>query len=263
MVEQFAQQIAIPPDAEVDRQIAAAKDERVVVLRIVRVVGRAHHVTLHVADAVAVNAPHLHTGRRRVDIGSHSTAHVAVALYLEDNVARCSITQLRAVAPVLMAVPDEELVCCRLSDEMDGIAVPHTSVVKTGTVVVDGHGAVGNLIVSVTVNIGHAQVVVALSGIVAPLRVVGVECPAFFQVLSVPVPGRKNAARVVATAEDSAGVPPAEIAKGRKETVGAVGIVVAPVSYLAASRNVGLGAEGTPRKAVEHGDILRPGEDAA
>src|SRR5690606_41539322 len=60
--------------------------------------------------------------------------------------------------------------------------------VERRAVVVDGHGAVDDLVAAVGVDVGDGQLVVALAGVLRP--VVGrQEVPAPGEVLPVPVPG--------------------------------------------------------------------------
>ena len=40
MVEQFAKQVAVPPDTEIHGQVFSVDDQRVVVLWVVRIIGR-------------------------------------------------------------------------------------------------------------------------------------------------------------------------------------------------------------------------------
>ena len=162
-----------------------------------------------------------------------------------------------------MTVPDVEAVVLGVGHEVNGVAVPHTRVVQSRAVVVDGHRAIGNLVHPVAVDIGDAQVMVALSGIARPLRGVGVEDPAVCQFSSVPVPGCQHTAGVVAAAEDRAWAFPVQVSYCRQETVGAVGAVVAPAADIAALRDVGLRVEGTACQSVEDGEVLWPHEDAA
>ena len=139
----------------------------------------------------------------------------------------------------------------------------HASVVESPSVVVDSHRAVGDLVAAVAVDIGHAQVVITLSGIVGPLGVVCVEHPVGLQLMSVPVPGCDDAAGVIAATKDAAGVDAVEIGHTRQETVGAVGILVAPVVEVAAFGDIGFGVEGTACETVEDGDVFVARQDTA
>ena len=136
-------------------------------------------------------------------------------------------------------------------------------VVESAPVVVDRHRAVSNLVETVAVDIGHAQVVVALSGIAVPLRLIGVEGPAVLQFSSVPVPGGNDAAGIVATAEDGRREPPTEIGDGGEVAFGAVAIVIAPATQVAPLGNVWLGVHDRAGESVEDAEILWPAQDAA
>ena len=114
-----------------------------------------------------------------------------------------------------MAVPHLQHLALRVEGcQVDSVAMAHARVVKAFPVVVDGHRAVGDFVASVAINVGHAQVMVALPGIGGPFRLPGVERPAVFQFFTVPVPGGNHRAGVVAATEDAAGVDAVEIAHG-------------------------------------------------
>ena len=139
----------------------------------------------------------------------------------------------------------------------------HTRVVKSCAVVIYSHGAIGNLIASVAVHIGNAQVVVALSGITGPLRCVGVEGPAVRQLFSVPVPCGNHRACVVSSAEDAAGMNAVEIGHACQIAFRTVGMVVAPVGSLSSFRHIVGCGHGCASQSVEHGDIFRSVHDAS
>ena len=76
-----------------------------------------------------------------------------------------------------------------------GIAVPQAGVPESDAVVVNSQRAIHHLVQSVTVEVGHVQRVVALTGIGAVLLavlactfVVGVESPTFGELTIAPVP---------------------------------------------------------------------------
>ena len=263
-VEEFAEEVAVPPDAEVDGEVPATECQVLLVLRVVGVFGAADDLAPDVAYAMAVAAPHLHAGVGGVDVGGHAPADVAIRGDLEDDLARRGVAQVGTVAAVLMAVPHLQAGALRVeSHEVDGVAVPHAGVVEPAAIVIDGHGAVCDFVASVAVHVGHAEVVVALPGIVGPLWLVGVEGPAVCQFLAVPVPCGDDGARVVSPAEDAAEASPVEVSGGGEHAVGAVGVAVAPVHGVAALRDVGLAVHGLTGHAVEDGDVFRTGEDAA
>ena len=153
---------------------------------------------------------------------------------------------------------------------MDGITVAHTGGIEALTVVVDSHRTVDDLVAAVTIDISHAKVVVALAGIVGqglPVFTealgIGVEDPVWLQFLAVPVPGSQYGTGVVAPAEEGRGSPAVEVSDASQKTVGAVGIVVAPVAEIATLGDIGLGVHSGARQAVEDGDVFVAGEDTA
>ena len=94
---------------------------------------------------------------------------------------------------------------------MHGIAMPHAGVIKAAAVVVDSHGAIGDLVATVAIDISHAQVVVALSGIAVPFGRVGVENPADRECAAVEIVGGDTRTGVVATTENGAKVLAVEV----------------------------------------------------
>ena len=133
---------------------------------------------------------------------------------------------------------------------------------------VNGHRTVGNLVKAVTVDISHAQVVVALSGIAFPFRFVGIEHPAAAQFLAVPIPCRNDRAGVVAAAEEGRGHSffiffLSKVAYGSEIAFRAVAAIVAPVSYVTTGRDIGFRVHRFASKTIEHSDILRSLKDAA
>ena len=136
-------------------------------------------------------------------------------------------------------------------------------VVEASAIVVEGHGAVGDLVAAVAIHVAYAQVVVALSCIAAPLGGVGVEGPADCQLFAVEVVGGDARAGVVAATEDGAQVLAVEVAAGGQETVAAVGVVVAPAAQLTALGDIVDGADGTSALALKAGDPFRALVDEA
>ena len=74
---------------------------------------------------------------------------------------------------------------------------------------------------------------VALSGIAGPFWRVGVESPTNLQVLTIEIVGGDAGAGIVTATEDSAQVFTIEVTTGGEETVGTIGIIVAPSFELA------------------------------
>ena len=212
--------------------------------------------SFHVAYAVTIGTPHLHARVGGVDVGSHTTAYVGTALDLEDDLTRGGITQVGAIALVLVAVPDIEAVVLGVGNEVDGVAVAHAGVVESCAVVVNGHGTVCNLVVAVAIDIGNAQVVVALSGIRAPLRIIRVKHPSSLQRLTIPVPCHDDGAGVVATTEKSAWELSSQVSHACEVALRTVAALVAPGFQFATFGDVGLGVEDAACETVEDADVF-------
>ena len=97
---------------------------------------------------------------------------------------------------------------------------------------------------------------VALSGIGGPLGLTGVEGPAVFQLLAVPVPSCDDGTRVIAATEDAAGMDTVEIAHGSEIALGTVGMVVTPGFHLSAFRDIVGGSHSGSGESVENGDVF-------
>ncbi len=149
------------------------------------------------------------------------------------------------------------------SGEMYGIAVACPVVMQTGAVVVYGHRAVNDFIAAVAVDIAHAEIVVALSRIVAPFRIVGVENPLLFQFSPVPIPGNKYGAGIISPAHDDAWPDTVQISYAGQEAVAAVGACIAPAGQVAAFGQIVGCVEGLSGLAAENGQIFRAGEYTA
>ena len=99
-------------------------------LRVVGILGSENYLTLDVANAVAVAAPHLQARIGGINVGSHTAAHVARRRNLEDDLTRSGIAEVAAVALVLVTIPDEKIGGHWVeSHKMDGIAMAHSRVV--------------------------------------------------------------------------------------------------------------------------------------
>ena len=247
MVQQLATEVAVPPNAEIDGDAGGAVDD----------------FAPRVADAAGGRGPHLQAGVRGVDVGSHAAAYIFVGENLEENLAGASIAEVAAVAFVLVAVPDAEGLSQAKHCQMHGIAMTEAGVVETAAVVVKGHGAIGDLVAAIAIDIADAQVVVALTGIAAPFGRVGVEGPTHGEVLAVEVVGRDACTGVVTATEDGAEVLAVEVGAGGQEAVAAVGVVVAPATQFATFGDIVNGAEGAAGEAIEAGDPLRTFIDEA
>ena len=182
---------------------------------------------------------------------------------MEDHLTCTCIAEIAAIASVLVAVPHLEPGCLRVKGrQMHGITMTEARIVESASVIVNSHGAIGNLVASVTIHIGHAQVMVTLSGITGPLRVFGIEGPAVPQLLAIPVPGSNDATGIITAAEDTAGMYPVQIAYGSQITLRSVGVVVTPVFHPAPFGNIVGRSHGRSCQSVKHGDIFRPIHDA-
>ena len=135
-----------------------------------------------------------------------------------------------------------------------GVSVAEAGIVEGRSIVVHSHGAIGDLVASVAIDICHSQVMVPLSGIASLVGVVGVEDPAEAELLAVEIVGGEHGACVVASAEDGTQVLTVEVATGGQEAVAAVGVVITPGANLASLRNVIHGGQGTSRAAIEAGN---------
>ena len=250
MVEQFAQQVAVPPDAEVDGPPAARK------LR--------YRSALLVVDVAVGDAPEFRPIVVGVDVGRHAASHIHRAGMPEHHLARCCVAIVHTVALVLVAVPNHQPSRLRLCHEVDGIAVAELRAVKRLPVVVYCHRPVGDFVFPVTVDIGYTEVVVALSGIGGQgRRCCRVKHPAARQFVPVPVPRRYHGAGVVAPAEDGTGVPPVKIGHAGQKAVATVAVGVAPVGYVAPFGDVVHCFHRPSREPVKHGQVFRSGQRAA
>ena len=140
--------------------------------------------------------------------------------------------------------------------------MPHARVIESCAIVVHSHRAIRNLVPSVAIHIRHAQVVVALSCIAGPLRVIGVKHPALFQFTSVPVPCRQYRACVVATTEHRTRRASAKIAHRCQIALRPVATVVAPAVHIASLRHIRLRVHHLARHAVKHTQVFRSRQDA-
>ena len=57
--------------------MSATQLEMLLMLRVVGILGSEDHLSLDVANAVTIAAPHLQTRIGGVNVGSHATSHVA------------------------------------------------------------------------------------------------------------------------------------------------------------------------------------------
>jgi len=147
----------------------------------------------------------------------------------DKNISVCRVIQRRAAIGRLEAFKDFEAFAVRIKiAHMHGVAVPQVGIVQTFTIVVDGTGSVNDFVFSVAVHIGHAQVVVALTGIAAVTRSIRIKNPALRQIGTVKVVSRQHRAGVIPPGHDQTGTPTVEIGHGGQKTVYPVAVTVSP-----------------------------------
>ena len=146
------------------------------------------------------------------------------------------------------------------------VAVEQAGAPQALAVVIDGHRAVDDLVTAIAIDVGDAQLVVALAaeGFVAGRG--AVEQPALGQLAVAPVPGRQGRATIVAASHDNAGSLAVQIGRASQEAVGAVGVAVAPdlghlldrgrVGARVALGRVGGAGQGLAGRAFEDGQEL-------
>ena len=130
-------------------------------------------------------------------------------------------------------------------------------VVESTTIVVNSHRTVCYFVAAIAINISHSEVVVALTSIACPLRIVGVEDPTAGEILSIPIPGSNNCASVISTAEESRSLFAIEIAYASKITLRTVAMVVAPTGKRSATRNIVDGLHSFSCETIEDSKIFR------
>src|SRR5262249_16863547 len=148
--------------------------------------------------------PHLVAAMSGVDVHGHAPADVRRGLSPE-KAAGPGVAELRAVwvPRTFVDVEDFEARVIGVDvREVERIAVPQARGVKPLAVIVDGAGAVDDLVPAVAVDVAHAQVVVPLAAIGAMARrpIVAIEGPDPSELPVAPVPGDEHRAGVVAAA---------------------------------------------------------------
>ena len=238
-VKEFAEQVTVPPHG------AVLGNGNVGVVM----------VAMHVVIASLGGRPHFETVKGGVNVCSHASPYVLGGGYLEDDASSACIAEVRSIVSVLMYIPNLKLGAVGIESVlMDGIAVPHVGRVEWGSVVVNSHGTVSDFVASVSIDVAHTEVVVALARIAGML--VGVEEPAEGQVLAIPIVGGEVRLGVVASAEDGAGVVAVEVGDASEEAVATVAVVVSPVGRIASWRLIIDGSEGSASLSIEYGEKL-------
>ena len=136
-------------------------------------------------------------------------------------------------------------------------------VVESTTIVVDSHRTVCYFVAAIAINISHSEVVVALTSIACPLRIVGVEDPTTGEILSIPIPSSNHGTCIISTTEESRRSFTIEISHTCKITLRTIAMVVAPTSKWSATWNIVNSLHSFACKTVEDSKIFRALHDSA
>src|SRR5262249_3975152 len=263
-VEQFAQQIAVPPDSEIDRWLGG---RNLHAARPQRGVGRGLLRSVH-ASGVA-GSPHLVAAITRVDVERQAAPDVARSLNAEDQLAGARVAELGGVRAVIGGA------FVRLENfesgpvgvhirHMKRVAVSQARREKPGPVIINRAGPVHNLVSSVAVHVAYAELVIALSsprGVwIGRAGVARVEGPDVGERAVAPIPGREHGASVITSGHNEAGPLSVEISDARQEAIHAIAVTVAPIADSSARYDVARGGRSRAGLAVEDGQTLRPGQ---
>ena len=247
MVQHLAQQIAVPPHSHVHRQPFRCGT---------------NHFSFYIPYAPGSRRPHLQSVIRRVDVRRHATPHVFGSRKLKDDLSGRSIAEIAPVALVLMAVPHLQATRRGVeSREMQGVAMAETGIVQPRPVMVYRTRAVRDFVTTVTVHVGHTQVMVSLPCVRSPTGGIRIEHPTRRQPLAIPIKSRQHSTRIIPPAHHHARMPPVQISHSRQIPFTAVGIIVAPVFQPSARRDIVHRLQGRARLPVEHGQELRTRSD--
>ena len=251
-VEDLAERVAVPPDAEVARPGLAI----------------GNHGALHVPEAAEplAGGPHLVASVARVDVHRHAPADVRRRLAPDQGPGPC-VAEFGPDRMPRLLVDVEHLQAGPVGvdvRDVEGIAVAEAGRVEALAVVVDAAGAVDDLVAAVAVDIDDAQVVVPLAAIGTSAGTgVAVEGPDAVELARAPVPGDEDRPRVVAPAHDDAGPDPVEVGDAREEAIDPVPVGVSPVGDLPSGREVVGRGEGLAGRPFEDGEEFRPFEHIA
>jgi len=117
-------------------------------------------------------------------MGRACPADITIIVVGKYNLTRGGITEGCSRCPAFMALPDFQTgtVWIHIRD-MQGIAMSKAGCVQTRPVMIDGAGAVNNLIEAVAVSICHAEVMVSLPPVCRPqpAGMAGIEYPSLGQ----------------------------------------------------------------------------------
>nr|GEU28583.1 indole-3-acetaldehyde oxidase [Tanacetum cinerariifolium] len=249
--QRFAQQVAVPPHAEVHRRGRRGAD--------LHARGRAQAAAAGPAFLAHV------TG---IDVEAHAPSHVgAGSAGAPEHGARGGVVQLGAVVAVAggALVHHVDLLAAAVGvefAEVQRVAVTEAGGVQQLAVAADGGRAVHDVVLAVAIGVAGGKPVRALAARGAA-RHVGVEHPAAGEVAVAPVPGRDHGARVVPARKHGAGACTVEVRHAAQEAVYPVAVVVAPAGHRAARGQVVDGFHGGARLAVEHGQELGAGQHVA
>src|SRR5262245_7253748 len=95
-------------------------------------------------------------------------------------------------------------------------------------VIIDGHGAINDLVAAIAIDVSDAELVIAIAAEPFVARRGAVEHPALGQRTTAPIPRREYGAPVIAARHNDARVNAIKIGDAGEEAVGAVGVGVAP-----------------------------------
>ena len=231
-VEDFAEEVAVPPDAEIARGGVLLGD----------------FFALHsveAADAGAAGGPHFIAGVTRVEIEGETAADVGggfgAAGFAPEQCAGGGVAEFDGVGVfrVFVDIEDFETGTVRIEvGDVHGVTVTELGGVARSTITVDTHGTVDDFVAAIAVDVGDADAVVALAavgiGAVGGAVFIAVEEPALGEFAVAPVPRDEGGAGVVAAAHDNAGADAVEVGDASEEAIDAVAVAVAPVVDVAA-----------------------------
>src|SRR5262249_2501800 len=266
-VEQFAQQVAVPTDSEIDRgfgrrYLRSARPQRGVGRELLR--------GIHASGGAG--SPHLVAAITRVDVERQSAADVTRSLYAEDQLTGARVAELGGVRAIIGGA------FVRLENfesgpvgihirHMKRVAVSQARREKPGPVIINRASAVHYFVSSIVVHVAYAELVIALSaprGVwIGRAGVAGVEGPDVGERAVAPVPGREHGASVITAGHKGAGPLAVEIGDARQEAIHAIAVTVAPIADSPARDDVARGGHSRAGLSIEDGQKFRTGENVA
>jgi len=250
VVEDLALEVAVPEDPEVARGFCGGQ---------IGALAGVH---------VARGAPTLETPMVRVDMERQPPPVVAGSMGTPNHLPGPGVPEIRRNASVrglvLVGHPDFLARSVRIHvRQVQGVPMPETRGVEALAVVVDGAGAVSDLVAPVAVHVARDDGVGSLSGVTAVSRRVGVEKPPLRQLAVAPIHRPERGPGVIAPAEHRAGPLAIQVGRAGQEPVDPVAVVVAPGRHRAAGRVVVDRGHLAARQAVENREVLGPRKDIA